>query len=67
MRNNTGNVILLAMSTLPYKKAVETYQYEEDLENHTYKGVSQLEAGTQRQMHRHRLGIRKRFGLIIAE
>jgi len=46
MRNNTGNVILLAMSTLPYKKAVETYQYEDNSENHTYKGVSQLEAGT---------------------
>lgn len=45
-RNNTGNVLLLAMSTLPKEKAVETYQYEEDSKNHTYKGVSQLEAGT---------------------
>ena len=57
MRNNTGNVILLVMSTLPKEKAVETYQYEEDLENHTYKGVSQLEAGTKYYLQK--LALRK--------
>ncbi len=39
------NVILLVMSTLPFRPVVETYQFDNNKE-YVFKGISQLEAGT---------------------
>lgn len=45
--NNTQRVILLVMSTLPDKEnaSIETYQHPDDI-RFSFKGISQLEAGT---------------------
>ncbi len=40
------NVILLAMSTLPFKVALNTYQYTDCGKTYCVKGISQLEAHT---------------------
>ena len=42
---NCERVILLMMSTLPERKTINTYRYEEH-DEYTFKGISQLEAGT---------------------